>query len=136
VQGVGTVPRAMQLPDTLEPGARTTYGAFLNEFGRGDRDIAARSNESSIVQALSMLNNPIVTSRIKRTTASSTVAKILASTSDPAAIVDQLYLGTLSRHATAAEKTQGAAYLRSGTLGAKAEDLQFALMNSLEFLFD
>ncbi|MGZ4778091.1 MAG: DUF1549 domain-containing protein [Thermoanaerobaculia bacterium] len=136
VQGIGTVPRAMQLPDTLEPGVRNAFGQFLNEFGRGDRDTDARTNDSSISQALSMLNNTIVTSRIKRSNASSTVAKVLASTSDPATIVDQLYLATLSRHATAAEKTEGAAYLRSGTLGAKAEDLQFALLNSLEFLFD
>lgn len=135
VQGIGTVPKAMQLPDTIEPGVRNQFGEFLNEFGRGDRDTNARSNDTSIVQALALLNNPLVTNRVKKSNANSTVAKILASTSDPATVADQLYLATLSRHATAAEKTTAAAYLRSGTLAQKTEDLQFALLNSLEFIF-
>lgn len=135
VQGIGAVPKAMQLPDTVEPGPRSPAGQFLNEFGRGDRDTDARSNDTSIVQALNLLNNTIVTNRIKKSNANSTVAKILASTTDPNAIADQLYLATLSRHPTAAEKTTAAAYLRSGTLAQKAEDLQFVLLNSLEFIF-
>ena len=135
VQGIGAVPKAMQLPDTLEPGPRSQFGQFLNEFGRGDRDLNARSNDTSIVQALALLNSPIITTRIRRSNANSTVAKTLAATSDPNVIVDQLYVATLSRHATEAEKTTGAAYLRSGTLAQKTEDLQFALVNSLEFLF-
>jgi len=135
VQGIGAVPKAMQLPDTLEPGPRNQFGQFLNEFGRGDRDTNARSNDTSIVQALALMNNPIVTTRLKKSNANTTVAKILATTSDPASITDQLYLATLSRHATDAEKTTAAAYLRSGTLAQKTEDLQFVLLNSLEFLF-
>jgi hypothetical protein len=136
VAGIGMLSRAMQLPDTLEPGPRNPFGMFLNELGRGDRDTDARTNDSSIVQALSLMNNAIVTTRVKRSNANSTVAKILASTSDPSTIADQLYLATLSRHPTAAEKTAAEAYLRSGTLAAKTEDLQFVLLNSLEFLFD
>ena len=135
VQGIGAVPKAMQLPDTLEPGPRNQFGQFLNEFGRGDRDTNARSNDTSIVQALALLNSPIITTRVKRSTANSTVAKALASTNDPASLADQLYVATLSRHATESEKTAAVSYLRSGTLAQKAEDLQFALVNSLEFLF-
>jgi len=136
VQGIGAVPRAMQLPDTLEPGARSPFGQFLNEFGRGDRDTNARSNDTSIGQALAMMNNAIVTTRVKRSNASSTVAKILTSTTDPASIADQLYVATLARHPTATEQATAVSHLRSGALAQKTEDLQFALMNSLEFLFD
>ena len=50
--------------------------------------------------------------------------------------LDQLYLATLSRYPTDSEKASAVTYLRSGVLGQKAEDLQWVLLNSLEFLFD
>lgn len=134
--GIGSVARAMQMPDPTEPGSRTTTGALLDEFGRGNRDDALRKSDGSITQALSMMNNTIVTTRVKRTTANSTVSKLLASTTDPAVVADQLYLATLSRYPTQQEKATAVNYLKSGTLQTKAEDLQFALMNQLEFLFD
>lgn len=135
VNGIGTVTKAMQLPDTVES-ARNTFGRFLDEFGRGNRDDVMRTNDSSISQALSLMNDTIVTTRVKRTTTNSTVSKVLASTTDPGSIADQLYLATLSRKPTAAERQTAIAYLQSGTLQQKTEDLQFALLNSLEFLFD
>ena len=135
VNGIGVVTKAVQLPDPTEQ-ARNTFGRFMDEFGRGNRDDVMRSNDSSIAQALSLMNDTIVTSRVKRTTANSTVSKVLASTTDPGSIVDQLYLATLSRKPAAAERASAIAYLQSGNLQQKTEDLQFALINSLEFLFD
>jgi len=135
VQGLGTLTSAMKLPDTIEA-ARQPLGTFLDEFGRGDRDDVARTNDTSITQALSLMNNTVVTTRVRRATTNSMVAKVLAATSDPATVADQLYVATLSRHPSAAEKQLAIDYLKSGTLATKAEDLQFALLNSLEFLFD
>jgi hypothetical protein len=135
VNGLGTVTAAMKLPDTTE-GPRGTFGGFLDQFGRGNRDDVSRTNDTSITQSLALMNNTIVTTRVHRATANSTVAKVLASTTDPASIADQLYLATLSRLPSASERTQAVAYLKSGTLATKTEDLQFALINSLEFLFD
>ena len=136
VNGLGTVTSAMKLPDTLEAG-RNNYGRFLDEFGRGDRDTDARTNDTSIAQALSLMNDPtVVVNRVHRATANSTVAKVLASTSDPSSIADQIYLATLSRHPNATERTQALAYLSTGNLGQRTEDLQWVLLNSLEFLFD
>lgn len=136
VNGIGAVTAAMKLPDPLES-ARNVYGRFLDECGRGDRDDTPRSSDTSIAQALSLMNDQtIVISRIRRTTANSTVAKALASTSDPASIADQLYMATLSRHPSATERQQAIAYLSGGTLAQRTEDLQWVLLNSLEFLFD
>jgi len=136
VQGIGTVNAAMKLPDTLES-ARNNYGRFLDEFGRGNRDDEARSNDSSIAQALALMNDgTIVVNRIHRATANSTVAKALAGTTDPGAIADQLYLATLSRRPTAQERQQAIAYLQGGNLAQRTEDLQWVLLNSLEFVFD
>jgi len=132
----GTTTSAMKLPDTLEV-RNNVYGRFLDEFGRGNRDDQARSNDTSIAQALSLMNDgTVVVNRVRRTTANSTVAKALAASTDPNVITDQLYLATLSRYPTAAEKTQAVNYLKSGTLANKTEDLQWVLLNSLEFLFN
>ena len=134
--GLTPVTSAMKLPDTLEVRGNA-YGRFLDEFGRGNRDDEARSNDSSIAQALSLMNDgTVVVNRTHRSVANSTVAKTLASTTDPNVIADQLYLTTLSRYPTATEKQQAVAYLKSGTLASKTEDLQWVLLNSLEFLFD
>jgi hypothetical protein len=133
VQGIGAVTKAVQLPDPLEA-RRQSGGVFMSNFGRGNRDDVMRTNDTAISQALSMMNDPVITQRVRRTN-NSTVQQILASTSDPAVIVDKLYLATLSRHPTAAERTLAVDYLRAGTLNERTEDLQFALLNSVEFLF-
>ena len=134
VQGMSNVPMAMQMPDPTE-GRRVTATTFVNDFNRGDRDDTARSNDSSIIQSLAMMNDQNVITRIRRATANSTVNKVLASTTDPGTITDQLYLATLSRKPNAQERQIAIDYLKAGTLNDRAEDLQFVLLNSLEFLF-
>jgi len=133
VAGLTAVSKAMQLPDPLEA-RRNPATLFLNQFGRGNRDDVARTNDGAISQALAMMNDPIVTTRVRRAS-NSTVSTVLASTSDPGAIADQLYLATLSRRPTSAERQIAIDYLLAGTLAERAEDLQFSLINSLEFLF-
>jgi hypothetical protein len=136
ISGGSTTNLAMKLPDTLEV-RNNVYGRFLDEFGRGNRDDQPRANDSSIAQALSLMNDgTVVVNRVRRTTANSMTGKVLAGSSDPNVITDQLYLATLSRYPTAAEKTQAVNYLKSGTLAQKTEDLQWVLLNSLEFLFN
>jgi hypothetical protein len=135
VQGMtAPVNRAMQLPDPLDSRRGGSF-AFINNFGRGNRDDIPRTNDAAISQSLAMMNDPIVTSRVKRTN-NSTVQKVLAGTSDPGTVADQLYLATLSRRPTAQERQTATDFLKAGTLGDRAEDLQYALLNSLEFLFN
>lgn len=133
VQGMAVVTKAMQLPDPLD-GRRTPASRFLDQFGRGNRDDVLRTNDSAIAQSLALMNDTIVTTRVRRTN-NSTVSKVLAATSDPGTIADQLYLSTLSRRPSLAERQIAIDYLRAGVLAERAEDLQFALINSLEFLF-
>jgi hypothetical protein len=133
----GPVAWAMQLPDVQEPGGRSSIGNFLNTFLRGDRDQDARSNEFSISQALLLLNDANVTSRIRSTTPGSAVNRLIASNATPGQIVTSLYLSTLSRNPTASELTAGIAMLTllqpGQTKASAAEDLQFALLNKLDF---
>jgi hypothetical protein len=130
---IPTVNKAMQLPDTTEGGA---FRAMLNNFGRGNRDDDPRSSDSSIVQALTLMNDNNVVTRVRASNAASNVAKTLAATKDPATIADTLYLNTLSRFPDANERNAAVTYLKSGDLTKKTEDLQFALLNKLEFLFN
>ena len=83
-----------------------------------------------------MLNDAVLTSRIKSTNPSTTVAHVLAATKDPGTIADELYIVTLARHPSSVERDAAIAYLGSGDLARKTEDLQYALMNRLEFLFN
>ncbi len=138
--GLPPVAWAMQLPDAQEPPGTTTIGNFLNSFLRGDRDGDARSNEFSISQALLMLNDATVTNRIKSTAPTSAVHALVAANASPSQIVTTLYLGTLSRNPTASELAQGVALFANPPNGETkaqvAEDLQFALLNKLDFLFN
>lgn len=130
---LGTVPKAMMLPDPTTGGQ---FAPFLNNFGRGNRDDDTRSGDCSIVQALTMMNDSLIAGRFRNTTAGSTVQKTLLATKDPATIADTLYLATLSRYPTATERADAVALLTSGDLTKKTEDLHFALLNKLEFLFN
>jgi hypothetical protein len=134
VNGMGTVSKAMQLPDTTDGAANLR--TFMNGFGRGNRDDQPRSGDGSIVQALSLMNDRIVTDRLKASAAGSTVATTLQATKDPAAIAETLYVATLGRYPTVTERQAAITYLNSGDLTRKTEDLQFALLNKLEFMFD
>jgi hypothetical protein len=132
----GNIPqvnKAMLLPDPTEGGV---YRTLLNNFGRGNRDDDVRTYDSSIVQALSLMNDQNIVSRVRNSNAASTVAKTLVATKDPGAIADALYLATLSRYPDTNERNAAIGYLKSGDLTKKTEDLQFALLNKLEFLFN
>jgi uncharacterized protein DUF1549/uncharacterized protein DUF1553 len=134
VTGIGSSPRAMQLPDPTEGGS---FRTFLNNFGRGNRDDDDRSDDTSIVQALALMNDRTVTDRVKTTATGSKVGALVKATpNDHGAIADALYLNTLGRLPSANERNAAIAYLDSGDLAKKSEDLQFALLNKLEFLFN
>jgi hypothetical protein len=128
-----TIQRAMQLQDPTE--GRGSFRTLLDAFGRGDRDSTARSDDGSIVQALGMLNDPFVTQRI-RATQGTTVDRLLRSTNNLSTIVEELYIATLSRRPSSEERAAAVAYLQGGDLNRRTEDLQFALLNRLQFLYN
>jgi hypothetical protein len=128
------VSKNVRLPDPLEA-RRAPIGTLMDTFGRGNRDDIERSNEAAVTQALGFLNDPVITQRARRSNGSN-LQKILSATNDHGTIVDQLYLATLSRKPTAAERQTAINFLREdNNLVQRAEDLQFVLLNTLEFLF-
>jgi Protein of unknown function (DUF1549)/Protein of unknown function (DUF1553) len=138
------VPWAVQLPDTSEPQARSPASvaavrSFLDTFLRGDRNTDPRSYEGSISQSLSSMNDAtVVTNRIKSSTAGSAVNKLIAAGATPQAIVTSLYLSTLSRLPAVSENTAALALFSAPNANktSVAEDLQYVLLNKLDFLFN
>ena len=134
---------AGQLPDTREPtGAATTptsngnITAFANAFGRGDRDVNPRRFDGSVLQGLTVMNNAFVTGRIHRANVGSRVSTLLAASTNPSTIIDQLYLNTLSRPPTTEEVNSLLPTFQALGNQAAAENLQWVLLNRVQFLFN
>ncbi len=125
---------AMQLPDTRGPGG--VAGQFLNSFGRGDRDTNPRRSDGSVLQALNLMNNSFVMTRIHNNNAGSRVQTVLAQTTDSQAIIQQLYLHTLSRPPRADEIAALTPMFQQQGNRLAAEALQWMLLNKLDFLFN
>lgn len=145
-QYVRTVQWAMQLPDTVEPRSNGASAGFLNLFLRGNRDSNLRSDDASILQALSLMNNTFVTNRVHQSNRvlppnqpeiPSTVRKLLADASlSNEQIVTQLYLTTLSRYPSDAEKAKLLPYFASMGKTAATESIQWVLLNKVDFTFN
>ncbi|MCM3875964.1 MAG: DUF1549 and DUF1553 domain-containing protein [Thermoanaerobaculia bacterium] len=136
----GPVAWAGQLPDVNEPGSSSIRN-FLDTFMRGDRDSEPRSSQFSISQSLSLMNDSVVViPRTRNSAAGSAVNKLIAANATPAVIVETLYVSTLSRRPSSDELAKGVALFSNLAAGQTkttvAEDLQFTLLNKLDFIFN
>jgi hypothetical protein len=125
--------RAVQVWDNRMP----SY--FFRIFGRPVRASVCeceRSNEPSIAQALHLLNSPEIMEKIQHRRGR---ARHLADTTlSPAAIIDELYLGTLGRFPKVEEQTLMLEAFDGGDVDRRAatEDVLWALLNSREFVYN
>ena len=138
VQGFGDpIQFAMQLPDTSEPRSNGAVANFLNSFLRGNRDTTQRSQDSSILQQLNLMNDNFVVSRTK--VAASPALMAISKISDNSSAVEQIFLTFLSREPSAYEQAHALAYLQNATTAtarsAAIEDLAWVAINKLDFLF-
>jgi hypothetical protein len=127
---------AMQFPDPTEPRSNGTVAAFLNAFGRGDRDTNPRRSDASILQSLNMLNSPVLMSRVHQNNQGSHVATLLSQTADPQTILWDLFLNTLSRPPTSQEIAFFTPMFQQQGNKTAAENLQWLLLNKVDFLFN
>jgi hypothetical protein len=123
--------RAIELPDA------EYQNYFLKTFGKPVRASVCeceRSPDESLSQALHTLNGDIVTGKIGA--AGSRIARLLVAKTSHDKVVDEIYLATLSRYPTRAERQNAARFLKESQSPRECyEDLQWALINSKEFLF-
>jgi hypothetical protein len=132
----GTTSWAMQFPEPKNiPGGSVGY--FLDTFERGNRDDQTRRGDGSILQALSLLNDNFIVSRIKPNSSSATpnlMAQSMGMTDDQ--LIQNLYLSVLSRYPTQDEKNTAITQLGSGNRLQQAEDLLWSLYNKVDFIYN
>jgi hypothetical protein len=131
--GVPSGYRAIQLWDSKVP------HYFLKLFGRPVRASACeceRNHEPGVSQVLHILNSPEI--HAKLTNEGGYLARVAREKADDGSLVDEVYLTFYSRPPTEKERGVALAYLRRDPTKRReaAEDLAWALMNSLEFVFN
>jgi hypothetical protein len=123
--------RATQLPDP------EVKHPFLMTFGQPNRELACeceRESDSSLSQALQMINGPLVAGKLRD--ANNRIGKLIAANKNDAEIAAELYLATLSRAPREPELKAISDHIKAAPDRRKAlEDVHWALLNSKEFLF-
>lgn len=142
-QGYNKPTYAMQFPDTTSSvsGVNNTgdLNNMLNYFLRGNRDDQPRKQDGSILQALSLMNNPIVEMRTTvKSYNSNQVAPLISQNSSqtPTNLINTLYLTILSRYPSADEMTTATTALGTGTATQALQNLVWSLYNKVDFVFN
>jgi hypothetical protein len=131
---------ANQLPDPTEPATDFRVTDFLAQAGRGNWLTIDRASEPSILGLLYSMND---TQNVNRSLGNATLAvssrnRVLQIDSSPVTdeeAVRLMFLATLSRPPSEAEVAKVIAY-RSGLRAQWLSDLQWALLNKLDFIFN
>ncbi len=123
--------RATQLPDG------EVNHVFLKTFGQPARELACeceREGDSNLAQALQLINGPTINDKVRNP--NNRLGKLLAQKAPYAEILNNLYLATLSRLPAQGEVKAALEHVAKATDNRRAwEDVQWALLNSKEFLF-
>ena len=132
-EGVPKGFRAVQLPDS-----KVKDDGFLKLFGRPERESSCeceRTTEVSLAHALNLINGPTIGNAI--IDPEGRIAKLMESNLDARALVEEIYLATLSRLPHENEYTKAIAHVSEAESKSEgAQDLLWALMNSPAFLFN
>jgi len=131
---------ANQLPDAAEPSTDFRVTEFLNQAGRGNYVLIDRTEEPTILGLLFSMNDAQV---VNRTMGSSTAAissrnQVLRIDAMPVTdeeAIRKMYLATLTRFPSEMETAAVLRY-RSGARAQWLSDLQWALLNKLDFTFN
>jgi hypothetical protein len=135
-QGFPAVGFAMQLPDVVNmPGGTTT--AFLDNFLRGNRDDQPRRTDGSIPQALGLMNDNFMMTRIDPGGANANQLLAQNITKPVDQMINALYLGVLSRYPTDTEMQNAtAAIAAAGSRASGSVNLLWSLYNKVDFVFN
>ena len=123
--------RAVQVPD---PG---TASYFLRTFGRSERVTACaceRLGEVSLPQVLHLIGGDVTTGKVGN--GSGWLAKTLKAEKDDDKVTAELFVRTLAREPTAAERAKVRELLADAPRDELFRDLFWALLNSKDFLFN
>jgi hypothetical protein len=135
--GTVNVNWAMQFP---EPRTGAVIGGtvnnFLDAFLRGNRDDNPRRTESSLTQALGLMNDSFVMTRIKTANAGAGGLINYVQKQSDGDMVTTMYLNVLSRLPNDDERQIALTRLGTGDRKAASEDLLWSLYNKVDFIFN
>lgn len=126
------VPMAQQMSEPKK--ADKQVQGFMKTFGQSNRDEMPKKIPPSALQAMLLMQSKVVTDRILAMNGSR-VEQLLKDTADDGELLDKLYLATVSRRPSAPEREVGLTTLAKDRRRG-AENLQWALINSPEFIFN
>ena len=129
---------AMQLYGPEEPSNHDPNGpdakAFLDAFGRGDRDQVERGrNKLSVFQPLGLMHSELVNRRVDASRG--VLQALLGGEATDEQLVETLFLAALARRPSEGEQRLALGLLKEDR-SAGAEDLLWSLLNRLEFIFN
>jgi hypothetical protein len=128
----GFLPAAVNLPNVGLRGGRPR-SQFMAAFGY-DPSMHRDEVQSSIPQALTLMNSPLIAGAL-RGTGNAMLARKLAAIKDDPALVQELYLRVLGREASQSELTTCLQFVKQVPNRTEAfEDILWTLLNSAEFL--
>lgn len=110
---------------------------FLKTFGRSERITACNcenSTEVTLPQLLHLQNSPALLSKVMAP--DGRLLPLVSRSSSDDELLDELYLNTLSRFPTPAERDKLRTSIQSVDRTESAADLMWALLNSKEFTFN
>jgi hypothetical protein len=125
--------RAVQLPDG------EINHPFLKTFGQPARELACeceREGDSNLAQALQLINGPTVNEKLRN--ANNRIGRLLGKKMSEFDVLCELYLSTVSRLPAEGEVKAALEHVSKAKPEDKRkawEDVQWALVNSKEFLF-
>lgn len=129
---------ANQLPDPTEPRSDGAVLEFLNTFGRGDWWNNRRDSQPTVLQLLYNMNANQTVLRTFASRADSPAnrpARLAASAMSDEEIVREMFLATLTRYPSA-EELATVVRMKTGTRLDWITDLQWALLNKLDYIFN
>jgi hypothetical protein len=128
--------KTVEVPYPPSQNAFVTY--ILENFGRPKRNSAVqcdceRDGGASVFQVLTLANHPRVWEKIRDP--NGRVAKLMTEKGDDAARIEELFLATLSRSPTDAERSACSTHLKNAESAEKGlQGVLWSLLNTREFM--
>lgn len=129
--GGDVVGMAMKLS---EPQGDTDLKYLLRTFGQSTRRNPPKPLNGSLRQPLALMQSPVVSERVEAG-GDSRIQRLLDSYEDDGKVVDEIFLATLARSPSEGERQVAVAELADDRMRG-AENLQWALINNVEFFFN
>jgi hypothetical protein len=128
--GTGSVGMAMQVS---VPNPTGDLKSFMQAFGESNRGAPPKDPSPSPLQPIMLMRSPVVNDRVLAAK-DSRVQRLLDTYKENDKVVEELFVSTLARQPSAEEKAVAVAALEKNRIEG-AQNLQWALMNLVEFLY-